>query len=86
MQVKQILKQSVGLDISKDTIAACFCQQETGIPMRIISNHVFKASALGYKQIHRWIEKQRKQPASGRQNRTDQHRAAITQPHGHHAG
>lgn len=64
MQVKQILKQSVGLDISKDTIAACFCQQETGIPMRIISNHVFKASAMGYKQIYRWIEKQRKQPAS----------------------
>jgi transposase len=64
MKVKQILKQSVGLDISKDTIAACFCQQETETPMRIVSNHVFKANAQGYRQMHQWIGKQCKQPAS----------------------
>ena len=55
---KQVLKQSVGLDVSKDTVAACFSQQEIGTPFRILSNRTFSSSATGFKQLDEWIIRQ----------------------------
>jgi transposase len=55
----QILKQSVGLDVSKDSLAACFCQSEKGKALRIVSSRSFKTSAGGFQQMHKWIEKHR---------------------------
>lgn len=59
MVSKQILKQSVGLDVSKDSIAACFCQCETAVPLRVLSNHTFNTTAKGYSQLLVWIDKYR---------------------------
>jgi transposase len=56
---KQILKQSVGLDVSKDTIAACFSQQETAKQFRIVSSRTFTSNGSGFVQMHRWISRQR---------------------------
>jgi transposase len=57
---KQILKQSVGLDVSKDTIDACFSQQEIEMPFRILSSHTFRATASGFKKLHEWIRRQQR--------------------------
>ena len=56
--MKQIVKQSVGLDVSKDTVAACFSQQEIGKPFRVLSSKTFSIHALGFQKLHAWIEKQ----------------------------
>lgn len=56
---KQILKQSIGFDVSKDTVAACFSQQQTDKPFRILSSKTFDISALGFKQLDEWIVRQR---------------------------
>lgn len=55
---KQILKQSIGLDVSKDTVAACFSQQEMGKPFLILSSRTFTINAVGFKQLHEWIVRQ----------------------------
>ena len=59
---KQILKQSVGLDVSKDTVAACFSQQEIGKPFNILSSRVFASTAVGFKELHQWIVRQHLKP------------------------
>jgi transposase len=59
---KQILKQSVGLDVSKDTIAACFSQQEIGNPFQILSSRMFASNAAGFKDLHQWIVRQHVKP------------------------
>ena len=56
--LKQVLKQSIGLDVSKDTVAACFSQREIGNPFRILSSRTFSISATGFKQLHEWIVRQ----------------------------
>lgn len=56
---KQILKQSVGFDVSKDSVAACFSQQETGQPFRVLSSKTFTASATGFRQVDAWVSRQR---------------------------
>jgi transposase len=60
---KQILKQSVGIDVSKDTIDACFSQQEAGVPFRILSSHTFPATAKGFGKLHEWVCRHRDAPA-----------------------
>lgn len=57
--LKQVLKQSVGLDVSKDTVAACFSQREISKPFRILSSRTFSISVTGFKQLHEWIVRQR---------------------------
>ncbi len=61
---KQILKQSVGMDVSKDSISACFSQQEVGKPFHILSSKTFPSNASGLRQIHEWITRQRREPAA----------------------
>lgn len=58
----QILKQGLGLDVSKDKVAACFSQQEPDKPFRILSNKSFATNAAGLKQLHLWSERQRQPP------------------------
>ena len=58
----QVLKQGLGLDVSKDSVAACFSQQESGKPFRILSNKTFSSSASGLEQLHLWAERQRYAP------------------------
>ena len=48
LPVKQVTKQSVGFDVSKDTVAACFSQQEIGTPFRILSSKNFPLNAKGF--------------------------------------
>lgn len=55
----QILKQSVGLDVSKDSVAACFSQREPDKPFRILSSRTFPSSANGFHQMEQWVGKQR---------------------------
>ena len=52
----QILKQSVGLDVSKDSVAACFSQQEVGKPFRILSSKTFTSAASGLRRMDEWIK------------------------------
>lgn len=62
--LKQVLKQSIGLDVSKDTVAACFSQQEIGKPFRILSSRTFTTNAAGFKQLHEWIARQHQKPTA----------------------
>lgn len=54
---QQILKQSVGLDVSKDHLSACFSQEERGRKFRILSTRTFTATASGFRQLHDWIKR-----------------------------
>lgn len=60
--LKQIFKQSVGLDVSKDTVAACFSQQDTDKPFQILSSRVFAINPAGFKELHQWIVRQHLKP------------------------
>jgi transposase len=59
MMGQQIFKQSVGLDISKDTFVACFSQCQAGKSFRILSSKTFKCSTRAFEQFHHWVQKQR---------------------------
>ena len=52
---KQVTKQSLGLDVSKDSVAACFSQQETGKPFRVLSSKNFSTTGSGFQKLHEWI-------------------------------
>lgn len=54
---KQILKQSVGIDVSKDCFDACFCQKESGQAFRVISSRKFNYNANGLHQMHLWAQR-----------------------------
>ena len=56
---KQIFKQGVGLDISKDTFAACFGQRQVDQAFRIMSSKSFKSTASAFEQFDKWIQKHR---------------------------
>ena len=56
---KQIFKQSVGLDISKDTFAACFSQRQADREFRILSSKSFKSTGSALQQFDKWIQKYR---------------------------
>ncbi len=60
----QILKQSVGMDVSKDTVAACFSQQEAGMPFRILSSKTFPSNPSGLRRLDEWINRYRREPAA----------------------
>ncbi len=56
---KQIFKQSVGLDISKDTFAACFSQRQADQEFRVLSSKSFTSTAGAFQQFDKWIQKYR---------------------------
>lgn len=51
------------MDVSKDTIDACFSQQEVDVPFRILSSHTFAATATGFRKLQEWICRHRHAPA-----------------------
>ena len=55
-----ILKQSVGLDVSKAKVQACFSQCQLDKPFRVISSHSYECSESGFEKLAEWIEKHRK--------------------------
>ena len=59
MMTRQIFKQSVGLDISKDTFAACFSQRQADQEFRIVSSKSFNSTASAFKEFDKWIQKYR---------------------------
>lgn len=56
---KQVFKQSVGFDVSKDKVSVTFSQRETGKSFRVISSKTFLLTADGFKKIAEWIESHR---------------------------
>ena len=56
---QQIFKQSVGLDISKDTFVACFSQRQAGKSFHILSTRTFKCTNGAFEQFHKWVQSQR---------------------------
>jgi transposase len=54
--VKQILKQSVGLDVSKDRVSACFSQWEEVGQIRVVSRGDFLLTAKGLSRLATWTE------------------------------
>jgi transposase len=63
MMEQQIFKQSVGLDISKDTFVACFSQRQAGKSFHILSTRTFKCTNGAFEQFHKWVQSQRYTPA-----------------------
>jgi transposase len=55
-----ILKQSVGIDISKDKFQACFSQRQLDKPFRILSSHSYCCTELGFSAFFAWVNKYRK--------------------------
>ena len=55
-----ILKQSVGIDVSKDKFHVCFSQRQLDKPFRIISSHSYACNQSGFSDLSLWVEKHRK--------------------------
>lgn len=58
---KQILKQSVGIDVSKDSFVACFSQQQADQPLRMMSSRCFKSTNAALQQFDKWVQKYHQQ-------------------------
>lgn len=54
----KVTKQSLGLDVSKDSVAACFSQQELDKPFRVLSSKTFNITASGFQKLNEWIGSQ----------------------------
>jgi len=55
-----IVKQSLGLDVSKDSVSVCFAQQEQTRKFRILGTRKFPCTTLGFKQLETWLGRYRK--------------------------
>lgn len=53
-----IFKQSVGLDVSKESVSVCFAQQQSDKKFRILSTRTFGCTAAGFRQLDTWIRRQ----------------------------
>jgi transposase len=53
---KQVFKQGVGFDVSKDNVSVCFSQRETGKSFRIVSTKTFALTASGFGKIDQWLK------------------------------
>lgn len=60
MSKPTILKQSIGIDVSKDKIAVCFAVEQTDKKFRILATRKFDNNASGFAQLHGWIKKHQK--------------------------
>jgi transposase len=55
---EKVTKQSLGLDVSKDSVYACFSQQEPTKPFRVLSSKSFNITASGFQKLDAWIVSQ----------------------------
>ena len=53
-----ILKQSVGIDISKASFTACICTSELGKELHFTAVKKFQNEKTGFNQVVRWVRKQ----------------------------
>ena len=58
---KQIFKQGVGFDVSKDKVSVCFSQREAGKSFRVLSTKTFLLTASGFEKIIQWLELHRQE-------------------------
>lgn len=56
---KTVLKQSVGIDVSKDKVQCCFSQRQLDKDFRIMSSHSYHCTASGFDELAQWVEKHR---------------------------
>ena len=55
----QIIKQNVGVDLSKDDFKACFGQLKSDRRSRIKASRTFKNTSAGFQNFVQWIQKHR---------------------------
>lgn len=55
----QVIKQNVGVDISKDDFKVCLCQLKQDQQSRIKASRVFKNTLAGFKEFVKWMDKHR---------------------------
>jgi transposase len=53
----KVLKQSIGIDVSKDTLACCIGCIDDNNEERFSKSRSFKNSPCGFKELQRWIKK-----------------------------
>lgn len=53
--VREVLKQSVGMDVSKDSFSACFTQREIKKELRILSSRKFACNIKGFREFEKWF-------------------------------
>lgn len=55
----QVIKQNVGVDISKDDFKVCFYQLKQDQQSRIKASRAFKNTLAGFKEFAKWMDKHR---------------------------
>ena len=55
----QIIKQNVGVDLSKDDFKACFRQLKSDHRSRIKASRTFKNTSAGFRDFVQWVQKHR---------------------------
>ncbi len=60
MSKSAVLKQSIGIDVSKDKIAVCFDMEQTDKKFRILATRNFDNNANGFALLHGWVKKHQK--------------------------
>jgi len=62
--VQQILKYSIGFDISKDSFNVCFMEVGQDFQCRVKGSRQFKNEIKGFKEVDSWVNKHIKSPVS----------------------
>ena len=57
--VVKVIKQNVGIDISKDDLKVCFYQSLNNGKVKIKGTRSFGNNLVGFKSLHAWIEKKK---------------------------
>jgi transposase len=57
-----LLKYSLGIDVAKDKIDVCLVSLDTGQMIKVKAQRKFLNTPAGFKDLHLWLEKQRKAP------------------------
>jgi transposase len=60
---RQILKNSIGCDISKDTFCVCFMEVGQDMLCKVKGSRQFKNETKGFKELESWVKKYAKNPA-----------------------
>ena len=56
--MQEIIKQSVGIDISKDTFTACVCRKQMDQEVKFSKSKVFDNNKPGFKEFIKWVKAQ----------------------------
>lgn len=54
-----LLRQNVGVDVSKDTLDVVFSTIDLQQQIKVKASHKFANTAAGFEQLHRWVESKR---------------------------